>query len=1108
MKKPVLFILAVVASLSCVAYNTLIGITPVTRNFEQAGGGAAIITSGSGTWSARTSASWITLTATSGNAGEPVGYLVDANNGVEARTGSIYVEGKEHQIIQAGLGAYLNMTSAEFEATGGTGTVKVSAPAGKTWNAKSNVPWITLAQSSGTGAQSIAFTVAAYPEVATRSGTLTIAGNTFTVNQTGRRMVLKEYGATTDFLEETIKIRITALADTAWTVATDAAWILIQSAASGTGGGTVTLRISRNENANARSGTVTVGTETFSVEQMGATNLKLLLGCREKSVVPGGLQSERVAVEATPGLGWSATSSADWIELQSGYASGTGNGSLVYKVAANPTLYPRSGVITVAAGKPGVAAKKIEIMQTAAEAALTMDGYAFEAVAETAQVGVSVPDYVGWSVANAPAWVTVSAYSVTGSATLTIAVQANTSVKPRSCTIRIAERDFGITQKGRGVTVDYEAKVFDTDGKPIDGSTENAVGVTADPDVSWTADVSDYDRTWIVLYEGKEGVGNGTVKYIVAPYVGDGTTRTGTITIGDQVVYISQRPYELSIQPNGMRVEGNSGAGEIQVALDIAGVWNAIATEPWITIVTGYDAGTGSGKVLFHYTDNNTGRERTAKIVIDGEIYTLTQAARENILITAEVSGHGGSVEGGGAYNINSDIELTAVADSGYRFDHWVLPGGGMSTDGTLAVKAQSASTYQAVFVPVAPELKATSLSLKGVNLVWTNVAWATEYRILRGISQDRGAATLLATLPNDGTCAYLDGTGTEDVDYWYWVRAIGVEDDVWSNGILARKTKQTCSLTYTNLRGTTHANPTTYREGSIVSFTAPSARRGYTFLGWVPSQITAEMSGDVTVRAMWLQNNYTVRFDMNDGKSDASEDSYTYGFWRDLNETNIMRNGYEFLGWSIEKNGVDVRYADKESVKNLSEQLNSVVTLYAVWRALIGIEGDNEAIVTGNDSDGYVIKPSGPMKDVVARIPQELDPRKVVLEVGTEVQTVLPNGATIRIVKGAHDITGYLNLPAANAAGRLDLTKAEVKAEIVKEAMDPKKGAKFELRASEPSLTTAPTKPGLTYTLREGTELNTMQDGASKAGDGNAWSPAITVKGGKSGFYTIRVSK
>ena len=60
----------------------------------------------------------------------------------------------------------------------------------------------------------------------------------------------------------------------------------------------------------------------------------------------------------------------------------------------------------------------------------------------------------------------------------------------------------------------------------------------------------------------------------------------------------------------------------------------------------------------------------------------------------------------------------------------------------------------------------------------------------------------------------------------------------------------------------------------------------------------------------------------------------------------------------------------------------------------------------------------------------------------------------------------------------------------------------------TEPTLTSAETKPGLTYTLCEGTMLKGMADGDSKVGDGAKWTPTITVKGGTSGFYSIKVEK
>lgn len=75
--------------------------------------------------------------------------------------------------------------------------------------------------------------------------------------------------------------------------------------------------------------------------------------------------------------------------------------------------------------------------------------------------------------------------------------------------------------------------------------------------------------------------------------------------------------------------------------------------------------------------------------------------------------------------------------------------------------------------------------------------------------------------------------------------------------------------------------------------------------------------------------------------------------------------------------------------------------------------------------------------------------------------------------------------------------------------ALDTKKGAEVDIsNPDSPELTTSETKPGLTYTLRKGKTLDGMADGDIKVGDGKKWTPNITVKGGTSGFYTIKVEK
>ena len=77
----------------------------------------------------------------------------------------------------------LSSNSQTFPSSGGSGTVNIIAPAGCGWTAISNAGFITVTSgASGTGNGVVGFSVATNTG-AMRSGTLTIAGQTYTVNQ-------------------------------------------------------------------------------------------------------------------------------------------------------------------------------------------------------------------------------------------------------------------------------------------------------------------------------------------------------------------------------------------------------------------------------------------------------------------------------------------------------------------------------------------------------------------------------------------------------------------------------------------------------------------------------------------------------------------------------------------------------------------------------------------------------------------------------------------------------------------------------------------------------------------------------------------------------------
>jgi hypothetical protein len=80
----------------------------------------------------------------------------------------------------------LSPTSKSLAAAGGSDRVSVTTTAGCTWTAVSNAAWITIsAGASGTGSGAVSYTVAANTATTSRTGTLTVAGKTFSVTQAG-----------------------------------------------------------------------------------------------------------------------------------------------------------------------------------------------------------------------------------------------------------------------------------------------------------------------------------------------------------------------------------------------------------------------------------------------------------------------------------------------------------------------------------------------------------------------------------------------------------------------------------------------------------------------------------------------------------------------------------------------------------------------------------------------------------------------------------------------------------------------------------------------------------------------------------------------------------
>jgi len=87
-------------------------------------------------------------------------------------------------IVNASCTYSISSTSQTFLDAGGNGNITVTTPSGCTWTAISNASWITItAGSSGNGNGTVNYSVAANTTPKSRTGIITVAGQTFTITQ-------------------------------------------------------------------------------------------------------------------------------------------------------------------------------------------------------------------------------------------------------------------------------------------------------------------------------------------------------------------------------------------------------------------------------------------------------------------------------------------------------------------------------------------------------------------------------------------------------------------------------------------------------------------------------------------------------------------------------------------------------------------------------------------------------------------------------------------------------------------------------------------------------------------------------------------------------------
>jgi len=261
--------------------------------------------------------------------------LQAAGPGWEAFGWSAYALAMVAKLADTGTCTYsISPASASHSTKSVTGTVAVTTLSGCVWTSASNVPWLSITKGGvGTASGTLEYLVEANLGMTSRSGTLTIGGQLFTVNQAGagggcsysispdNASVAASGGAGT--------VTVATDSTCAWTAASNAAWITVTSGSSGNGNGTVAYSVAANTGTTSRTGTLTIGGRIFTITQAATGSLRASPGALTFSAQRGGSNPPSQTVQLTISDGstvsWTAAASStaggNWLSISP--ASGT-----------------------------------------------------------------------------------------------------------------------------------------------------------------------------------------------------------------------------------------------------------------------------------------------------------------------------------------------------------------------------------------------------------------------------------------------------------------------------------------------------------------------------------------------------------------------------------------------------------------------------------------------------------------------------------------------------------------------------------------------------------------------------------------------------------------
>ncbi len=146
----------------------------------------------------------------------------------------------------------------------------------------------------------------------------------------------------------------------------------------------------------------------------------------------------------------------------------------------------------------------------------------------------------------------------------------------------------------------------------------------------------------------------------------------------------------------------------------------------------------------------------------------------------------------------------------------------------------------------------------------------------------------------------------------------------------------------------------------------------GYSNGSWdttIPMQVKkSEVSSEIRYKYTYVPNTYIISYNGNFGEGSMPNQVLTYDEINTLLSNQFVRNGYQFMGWSLSSTG-PVEYAEGESVSNLTTVNNQEISLYAYWQQ------DVEVVLPDEFESTPIVQEETQNGEITEQAPQETSP-------------------------------------------------------------------------------------------------------------------------------------